>query len=590
MLVDAGLYLLTNNFTVASTNGGSVVAHVWIRGVPGKTILDRGAPNTSSSACLVISAPFVTVENFTCLGAYYGIQVNANNCSLLNNTVSGCGFHGIYVNNAPNGVLADNVVVHSGAGAAVNLGATCTFINNTVVATNADGIATTASGAPHLKNNIVQVSGSGRCCISASDITGISSSDFNDLCPKNGAKIGKVYQANAGSLFAWRALTSWDAHSISVDPLFANPASNDFHLKSASGRYDPSTGKPLMDPAAWVTDSATSLAIDAGDPSDAIGTESLPNGGRINLGAFGGTDEASRSSTAARSVNILSPSGGEIWGGFQPVELRTAGNGRQPGDVLRLEYSDDQGASWRLLPAGSNVPYTQKRFWWDTRTVPDRNGYLVRASFVQDVQASGVSAGLFAIANGLAPATVNDAPSFTTGADQTVSEDSGPQTVKSWAAAIRAGPPDEAIQKLTFFVNSDNNALFASTPAIDATGTLTYTPAPNANGVAHLTVTLKDDGGTANGGVDTSAPQSFNITVQKLELSSPRLSDASLSGNVFSVLTPTVSGKTYVLEFKSSLTEDNGTPLATFTGDGTVKTLTDPDATDPQGFYRVRME
>src|SRR5262249_30976463 len=44
-------------------------------------------------------------------------------------------------------------------------------------------------------------------------------------------------------------------------------------------------------------------------------------------------------------------------------------------------------------------------------------------------------------------------------------------------------------------------------------GTLTYTLAPNRFGVATVTVLLKDDGGTANGGQDTSAPQTFTITV-----------------------------------------------------------------------------
>lgn len=44
-------------------------------------------------------------------------------------------------------------------------------------------------------------------------------------------------------------------------------------------------------------------------------------------------------------------------------------------------------------------------------------------------------------------------------------------------------------------------------------GTLFYTPAPNAFGTARVTVVLKDDGGTANGGQDTSAPQTFVITV-----------------------------------------------------------------------------
>jgi len=44
--------------------------------------------------------------------------------------------------------------------------------------------------------------------------------------------------------------------------------------------------------------------------------------------------------------------------------------------------------------------------------------------------------------------------------------------------------------------------------------TLTFTPAPNANGVAVIGVTVQDDGGTENGGVDTSVEQTFVITVQ----------------------------------------------------------------------------
>jgi VCBS repeat-containing protein len=111
---------------------------------------------------------------------------------------------------------------------------------------------------------------------------------------------------------------------------------------------------------------------------------------------------------------------------------------------------------------------------------------------------------------------VNDAPSFTKGADQTVKEDYGSQTVPNWATAISAGPPDEATQLLTFIVTNDNNALFSVQPAIDASGTLTYTPAPNANGFATVTVQIHDNGGTANRGVDTSVAQTFKITVTEV--------------------------------------------------------------------------
>ncbi|HPS70411.1 MAG TPA: tandem-95 repeat protein, partial [Candidatus Cryosericum sp.] len=108
---------------------------------------------------------------------------------------------------------------------------------------------------------------------------------------------------------------------------------------------------------------------------------------------------------------------------------------------------------------------------------------------------------------------VNDVPSFTKGADQTVLEDCGSQTVSTWATTISAGPNNEASQSLTFHVSNDNNALFSVQPAITSTGTLTYTPAADANGSATVTVYLQDSGGTANGGVDTSVSQTFTITV-----------------------------------------------------------------------------
>jgi hypothetical protein len=113
--------------------------------------------------------------------------------------------------------------------------------------------------------------------------------------------------------------------------------------------------------------------------------------------------------------------------------------------------------------------------------------------------------------------SVNDAPSFTKGANQTVNEDAGGQTVNNWATAISPGPADESGQTVTFQVTGNTNAaLFSAGPAISSTGTLTYTPAGNANGSATITISLKDNGGIANGGVDTSASQTFTITVNSV--------------------------------------------------------------------------
>jgi hypothetical protein len=110
---------------------------------------------------------------------------------------------------------------------------------------------------------------------------------------------------------------------------------------------------------------------------------------------------------------------------------------------------------------------------------------------------------------------VNDAPTFTAGPAVSVLQGSGAQTFAGWATAISAGP-NEVSQTVTFLVTNGNNALFSVQPAISPSGTLTFTPAANAIGTATITVRLQDNGGTLNGGVDTSAAQTFTITIKAL--------------------------------------------------------------------------
>jgi hypothetical protein len=68
-------------------------------------------------------------------------------------------------------------------------------------------------------------------------------------------------------------------------------------------------------------------------------------------------------------------------------------------------------------------------------------------------------------------------------------------------------------------VTTDDNdllhPLLVGTPVIDSSGKLTFTPAPNAHGVVHVSVRAHDNGGTLAGGVDTSAAQTFVITISK---------------------------------------------------------------------------
>jgi hypothetical protein len=108
---------------------------------------------------------------------------------------------------------------------------------------------------------------------------------------------------------------------------------------------------------------------------------------------------------------------------------------------------------------------------------------------------------------------VNDAPSFTAGPNQTVVSVLGAQSVSGWATGISPGPANESSQSVTFTVTADNPGLFAVQPAVGADGKLTYTPALLAVGTATVTVRAVDNGGTTNGGVDTSPPRTFTITI-----------------------------------------------------------------------------
>ena len=108
---------------------------------------------------------------------------------------------------------------------------------------------------------------------------------------------------------------------------------------------------------------------------------------------------------------------------------------------------------------------------------------------------------------------VNAAPGFVRGSDVTATDYSGPQEISAWANPIIAGPPDEVAQRFTFHVTVDQPELFLEQPAIDAQGNLSFTPNPGVIGTARVTVVLQDDGGTANGGVDTSPPQTFAISI-----------------------------------------------------------------------------
>jgi hypothetical protein len=168
-------------------------------------------------------------------------------------------------------------------------------------------------------NNIVTANGSGfsscRGTISNNTITGnyncaIAGCNYNTVVKNNIIAFNQVgiegdcsnsyncFWKNTGGNFAGGAYGK--TGDFFADPKFAQNGvwsddfwqEGDYHLKSSAGRYDPNT-------QTWIMDDVNSPCIDKGDPNDSTGYEANPNGGRINVGNFGGTAEASKSSNGS---------------------------------------------------------------------------------------------------------------------------------------------------------------------------------------------------------------------------------------------------------------------------------------------------
>ncbi|UCG60017.1 MAG: hypothetical protein JSU70_10940, partial [Phycisphaerales bacterium] len=111
----------------------------------------------------------------------------------------------------------------------------------------------------------------------------------------------QITDTDGVSIVNYCCIQSWTGNlggigNVGADPLFADPNAGDVHLKSAGWRWD-------SERLRWDYDEITSPCIDAGNPSSALKDEPLavpddPNSQwstnlRVNMGAYGGTAEAS---------------------------------------------------------------------------------------------------------------------------------------------------------------------------------------------------------------------------------------------------------------------------------------------------------
>ncbi|HEX3150835.1 MAG TPA: Ig-like domain-containing protein, partial [Gemmataceae bacterium] len=218
--------------------------------------------------------------------------------------------------------------------------------------------------------------------------------------------------------------------------------------------------------------------------------------------------------------------------GFDPYGIAVTGMTNADGGTW--QYSLDNGAVWKTFGTVGNNAALLLRATDFVRFMPNANANgtatLLYHAWDQstgvygtkvNLTLAGATGGKTAFSVGTQTAKlvitpVDDAPSFIAGSNQASTEDAGPQSVSNWATSIDAGP-NESGQVVSFEVTDNtNSALFSAGPAVDSTGKLTYTPAPNANGIATITLRALDDGGTSYGGVNTSPTQTFDITISAI--------------------------------------------------------------------------
>ena len=126
--------------------------------------------------------------------------------------------------------------------------------------------------------------------------------------------------------------------NIDADPNFAKPGywdgdvwvDGDYHLKSQAGRWYPNT-------ESWITDTVTSPCIDKGNPGSPLGDEPVdPNNLRINMGAYGGTAEASKTPSGWGLLSDLTNDGTVSLNDLlAQIEYWLETGNKQPGDLDR---------------------------------------------------------------------------------------------------------------------------------------------------------------------------------------------------------------------------------------------------------------
>jgi predicted outer membrane repeat protein len=276
-------FTITNGYAHGhwpACNGGGLITHLSCPTIVSCIFVDNGAEDSG--------------------GAIYSYE---SNLTLIN-----CRFQGNHAGDSGGGILTTGALVYQGVPIRID---NCAFIDNSAE-DDGGGAYLDGGGLAKLTNCLFSrncAGNGGGIGINAGSTEVVNCTFVENLSNGNSGAVD-LYEAQLSlkncilwnvesrevhSSDSWTNITYCDIQgawpgegNVDADPCFADSNNGDFHLKSQAGRWDANEQQ-------WTTDEVTSPCIDAGDPMTAIGHEPFPNGGRINMGAYGGTAEASKS-------------------------------------------------------------------------------------------------------------------------------------------------------------------------------------------------------------------------------------------------------------------------------------------------------
>jgi parallel beta-helix repeat protein len=344
ILVSPGSYAAFDfygkNVTVKSTNptSASVVASTIITGAGGASVVTfqhgetraavltgftvTGATASGGAGVVVTTSSSPTISNCVITGNAIGISATKTspalieNCTINNNT-------GLGITTDSSCAITQNVIENNVGGIAATGAAyiTSNLIANNTCSTDGAGVLANGSGillqGNVIANNSSDGNGGGASCVlgtrlesntfygnsagkAGGNIYAALSTVYLHNCLISDARVGGGISVATGIVPSLAYCDLWNngggnyvglpdqtgTHGdFSANPLYVSAGTN-FHLKSQAGHWTAS---------GFVLDSMTSPCLAAGDPSSPYNLQPTPNGGAIEVGAYGDTAQASKS-------------------------------------------------------------------------------------------------------------------------------------------------------------------------------------------------------------------------------------------------------------------------------------------------------